>query len=123
MVIPSESHPLNSTATLHCVLSLSPDISHETRWIGPGDVGLIDPTTSDRYTITNTTFELQNGPPHWSKTKLTIHKLSYQDAGVYTCTGRTPVESNELVSSWMSATIGLQLDGMSRLWQIIPGIV
>lgn len=110
VVVPSELQPPSSTATLRCILTISPDVNYEAQWIGPGEVGLINTSTSDRYTIANTTFELLNGPPHWTRTELTIHELSYQDAGVYICTGRMLVELNELASPWMSATLNLQLD-------------
>ena len=114
VVIPSESYSLSSTVMLRCALTLSPGVDYEIQWRGPGDIGIINPATSDRYTIILTTYESQNdNDSDWSGTKLTIHNLSYQDAGLYTCSGRIrQVESNatELASSWVSATINLQLD-------------
>ena len=116
VVIPSELHPLNSVATLRCVLTLSPGVDYESQWTGPGDVGVINPAMSDRYTVFHTTYESQNeADPDWSGTKLLIHKLSYQDAGLYTCSGRRRVES-KLASSWVAATINLQLDRELRYY-------
>lgn len=113
---------------LRCALTLSPGVDYETQWRGPGDVGTINPATSDRYTIVVTTYESQDdNDPDWSGTKLTIHKLSYQDAGLYTCRGRIrQVESNaELTFSWVSATIDLQLKRELAInkKKIIPGSV
>ncbi len=104
--IPSEMYALRPRAVLHCALSLAPGVSYTIQWIGPGDVGIIDPTTNDHYNITESTLQLRNGS-ELPGTTLSIHKLSYQDAGVYTCSGRRLEES---ASSWVSATIDLQLD-------------
>ena len=41
---------------------------------------------------------------------LVMHKLFYQDAGVYTCYGRRLEDPNNPASSWESAEIDLQLD-------------
>ena len=108
--IPSETFPLRPRAVLHCALSIAPGVNYATQWSGPDDAGIIDPATNvAHYAITKGNILLLNGSES-PGTTLTIHKLSYQDAGVYICSGRSLAGSNEEVPSWVSAKIDLQLD-------------
>ena len=108
--MPSETFPLRPRLILSCALSIAPGVNYETQWSGPEDAEIIiDPATNvDHYAITEDTVRLMNGSV-FPGTKLAILKLSYQDAGVYTCSGRSLAGSNE-IPSWVSATINLQLD-------------
>ena len=108
--IPSETFSLRPRAILSCALSIAPGVRYTTQWSGPA--GIIDPNTNtDCYVITEGVLRLTNGSD-FPGTTLAIRKLSYQDAGVYTCSGRSLAASNEEVpsSSWVSAEIDLQLD-------------
>ena len=107
--IPSETRALTPQVTLQCVLSPG-TFNYVTQWTGPGDVGIIDPGISaDRYTITDDTIEFVNGSQEFLTT-LIICQLSYQSAGVYTCSGRNMIIESDEAPSWVSATIDLQLD-------------
>ena len=108
--IPSENFPLRPRLFLSCALSIAPGVNYATQWSGPDDTGMIDPATNvDHYAITEGNVHLMNGSD-FPGTTLAIHKLSYQDAGVYICSVRSLAGSNEEVPSWVSARIDLQLD-------------
>ena len=110
--IPSETFSLKPRIILSCALSIAPGVRYRTQWSGPGDAGIIDPiTNTDSCVITEGILRLMNGSD-FPGTTLAIRKLSYQDAGVYTCSGRSLAATNEEVpsSSWVSAEIDLQLD-------------
>ena len=104
--IPSETYTLRPHVILPCALSLAPGVNYATQWKGPGHIGL---TTNDYYTIAEEAVRLTNGS-ELPGTKLIMHKLSYQDAGVYTCYGRRLEDPNNPAPSWESAEIDLQLD-------------
>lgn len=110
--IPSETLTLRPRVILSCVVSITPGVDYTTQWTGPGDVGIIDPVTNaEKYTITGIV-RLQNSSD-LPGTTLAIRRLSYRDAGLYTCSGRSTATSNEEVpstSSMVSATIDLQLN-------------
>ena len=53
-------------------------------------------------------FVLNEGTRLVPDTMLVVARLSYQDAGVYTCEGRSTNQSDE-ISPWESATFELQL--------------
>jgi hypothetical protein len=111
--IPSEAIPLTPRVILSCALSIAPGVNYTTQWRGPGDTGAIDPVTNtDRYAITNDRVRSPDGSES-PGTTLAIRRLSYEDAGLYTCSGRSLAASNEEVPSspMVSATIDLQLDG------------
>jgi hypothetical protein len=111
--IPSEIISLRPHVILKCTISIAPGVNYTTQWRGPGDTGAIDPVTNtDRYVITNGRVRLPDGS-EMPGTMLTIRRLSYQDAGLYTCSVRSLAAPNEEIpsSSMVSATIDLQLDG------------
>ena len=120
--IPSERLALRPRVILSCVVSTTPGLDYTTQWMGPGDVGIIDPITNaaDKYNVTEGNVPIQNGSM-LPGTTLTIRRLSYRDAGLYTCSGRsTTTSSNEEVpstSSMVSATIDLQLNS-----ELVPKI-
>ena len=62
------------------------------------------PSGSSRYVINNGNGPIQNGT-HFPITLLVIRSVSYQDAGEYTCEGRT----NDGIL-WASATVQLQIN-------------
>lgn len=112
--IPSERLALRPRVILSCVISTTPGVDYTTQWTGPGDVGIIDPITNaaDKYDVTEGNVPIQNGSMV-PGTTLAIRRLSYRDAGLYTCSGRNTATSNEEVpstSSMVSATIDLQLN-------------
>ena len=89
-----------------------------TRWITPR--GEIVDSTGGRFTFIEGEV-LVNSTTRYPATVLWINRLSYRDAGVYTCQGRnTDVVPNRRVrksrdqSRWSSATVELQLGGKSH---------
>ena len=119
--IPSERLALRTRVILSCVVSTTPGVDYTTQWTGPGDVGIIDPVTNaDKYNVTEGNIPIPNGST-LPGTTLTIRRLSYRDAGLYTCSGRsTATSTNEEVpstSSMVSATIDLQLNS-----ELVPKI-
>ena len=104
--IPSVSIRLTTRVPLVCGLeptSLVQD-NYTSRWITPR--GEIVTSSRGRFVLTEGTVTV-NFTILVTGTMLDVARLSYQDAGVYTCEGR--ITNSDESSPWISATFELQL--------------
>ena len=108
VTLPGKNLLMPSTL-LTCALtpmSLSPQ-NYTSRWTTPGSMVISStnpPSGSSRYVISNGNGPIQNRT-YFPVTLFGIGSLSYQDAGEYTCEGRT----ND-GTLWVSATVQLWMN-------------
>ena len=102
-VLPDDDIGLNHFTILMCMFEPPSEIV-EARWVLPNGDILDENTESERFVVD--TDEGRNATR--LETMLMINKLSYRDAGVYTCEAK---HSTEPESQWLSATIELELKG------------
>lgn len=107
--IPSESHPLRSLAPLICGIeptSLMPQLNYTSQWITPA--GEIVNFTNNNFAFIEGEIRV-NATKTYPATILWVKRLTYKDAGVYTCQVRSTTASENSRSPWVSVNIELQL--------------
>ena len=112
VVIPSLLSNLMPGVPLICGLNpdtLEPNVNYTTRWIVPG--GEIITSTQGRFVFSESRVSLSTGL--LPGTILVVTGLSYQDAGTYTCEGRSTAPGASLL--WASASFELQLNCKLKL--------
>ena len=96
--------------------TLTPDLNYTTRWILPGGE-IINSTREGRFVLTENLVSI-NGRSV-PGTVLVLLQISYQDAGMYTCEGRSTAPGTS--AQWAAASFELQLN--CELYQAINIIV
>ena len=107
VVIPSLTNILMPGIPLVCGLNpdtLEPNVNYTTRWILPG--GEIINSSQRRFVFSESRVSLNNEP--LPGTILVVTSLSFQDAGTYTCEGRSTAPGASPL--WASASFNLQLN-------------
>ena len=112
VVIPSQIHALMPGIPLICGLNpdtLEPSVNYTTRWILPN--GQIITSSQGRFTFSESRISLSTRK--LPGTILVVTSLSYQDAGTYTCEGRSTAPGASPL--WASASFELQLNCKFKL--------
>ena len=112
VVIPSRTYTLMPGIPLTCGLkpdTLEPNVNYTTRWILPG--GEIINSSQRRFVFSESRVSHVTGP--LPGTVLVVTGLSYQDAGSYTCEGRSTTPGASPL--WASASFELQLNCKLKL--------
>ena len=112
VVIPSLLSNLMTGVPLICGLNpdtLEPNVNYTTRWIVPG--GEIITSTQGRFVFSENRVSLST--ELLPGTILVVTGLSYQDAGTYTCEGRSTAPGASPL--WASASFELQLNCKLKL--------
>ena len=112
VVIPSRAIILIAGIPLTCGLkpdTLEPNVNYTTRWMLPN--GQIITSSQGRFVFSESRVSLNNEP--LPGTILVVTGLSYQDAGTYTCEGRSTAPGASTV--WASASFELQLNCKLKL--------
>ena len=112
VVIPSRTHALMPGIPLVCGLNpdtLEPNVNYTTRWMLPD--GQIITFSQGRFVFSESRVSLNNEP--LPGTILVVNGLSYQDAGTYTCEGRSTAPGASPL--WASASFELQLNCKFKL--------
>ena len=113
VVIPSQINILIPGIPLICVLNpytLEPNVNYTTRWIVPDGTTI----TSDqgRFILSENRLSVSVSTGPLPSTILVVTSLSYQDAGNYTCEGRSTAPGASPL--WASASFELQLNCKSN---------
>ena len=110
IVIPSLIDILRPAIPLVCGLNpdtLQANINYTTRWILPN--GQTITSSQGRFVFSESRVSLNNEP--FPGAILVVTRLFYQDAGTYTCEGRsTAPGASPLMPLWVSASFELQLN-------------
>ena len=85
--------------------TLDPDVNYTTQWIVPG--GQIINSTEGQFIFTESMVSIYSRA--LPGTILIVTKMSYQDAGMYICEGRSTAPGAS--TQWASASIELRLNG------------
>ena len=112
VVIPSRTHALMPGIPLICGLNpdtLEPNVNYTTRWMLPDEQ--IITSSQGRFVFMEGRVSLSTGP--LPGTFLVVTSLSYQDAGTYTCEGRSTASGASPL--WASASFELQLNCKFKL--------
>ena len=112
VVIPSQIHTLIAGIPLVCGLNpdtLEPNVDYTTRWILPD--GQIVTSNQGRFVFMEGRVSVNNEP--LPGTILVVTGLSYQNAGTYTCEGRSTAPGASPL--WASASFELQLNCKFKL--------
>ncbi len=107
IIVPSLTNTLMPGVPLSCVLepdTLQPTVNYTTRWILPG--GEMISSTGGRFIIAESMVVIN--VRQLPGTILVVTQLSYQDAGTYTCEGRSTAPGASI--QWASASFELQLN-------------
>ena len=91
--------------------TLTPSVNYTTRWIVPGGETIDQSTSSGRFVVFDSPVPI-NGRT-LPGTFLAVFHLSYQDAGTYTCEGRSTAPGASPL--WASASFELQLNCKLKL--------
>ena len=113
VVIPSLTHTLTPGIPLVCGLNpdtLEPNVNYTTRWILPD--GTTITSSQGRFVFSESRVSLSSGEVG-PGTILVVTSLSYQDAGNYTCEGRSTAPGASPL--WASASFELQLNCKLKL--------
>ena len=84
--------------------TLSTGVNYTTRWVLPG--GEIVNTTRGRFVLTENIVSI--GDRNLPGTVLVVTEIAYQDAGMYTCEGRSTAPGASI--QWAAASFELQLN-------------
>ena len=112
VVSPSQTHALMPGILLICGLNpdtLEPNVNYTTRWVLPG--GEIITSSQGRFIFSESRVVLNNEP--LPGTFLVVTEVSFQDAGTYTCEGRSTAPGASPL--WASASFELQLNCKLKL--------
>ena len=112
VIIPSLIDILRPGIPLVCGLNpdtLEPNVNYTTRWILPN--GQTIASTQERFVFSESRVSVNNEP--LPGTILVVTGLSHQDAGTYTCEGRSTAPGASPL--WASASIELQLNCKLKL--------
>ena len=112
VVIPSRTNILMPGIPLICGLSpdtLEPNVNYTTRWILPN--GQTITSSQGRFVLSENRVSLNNGT--LPGTILVVTRLSFQDAGTYTCEGRSTAPGASPL--WASASFELRLNCKLKL--------
>ena len=107
VIVPSLTNILMPGLPLSCVLkpdTLEPNVNYTTRWRLPR--GEMINTSEGRFVFAENTVDF--GAGQVPATVLVVTRLSYQDAGTYTCEGRSTAPGASTL--WASASFELQLN-------------
>ena len=112
VVIPSQTNILTPGIPLICGLNpdtLEPNVDYTTRWLVPGEE--IINSSQGRFVFSESRVSLNT--ESFPGTILVVTSLSYQDAGTYTCEGRSTAPGASPL--WASASFELQLNCKFKL--------
>ena len=86
--------------------TLAPRVNYTTRWILPGGREIVN-ASRGRFVFSESQVSINNREV--PGTVLIVRQLSYQDAGTYTCEGRSTA-SGVSTTQWATASFELQLN-------------